>query len=282
MYAIGITGPSGAGKTTALRVLEAMGGQVIDCDAIYHRLLETDGELLGRIEAAFPGSVRNWQLERNALGTQVFADPAGLEKLSAITWPVVRQEVERLLTGGRRNDACASETCPFCHSERSEESVFPVTRAAETCPFCHSERSEESVFPVTRAAETSPLSHSERSLVPSAVEGAAKLNNPSPTAPDSFRFAVIDAIGLFESGLGAQCDLTVAVVADPEIRVRRLMARDGITEEYARSRVAAQKPASWFAERADLVLENNGDQDSFVQTCQRMLGQWLLEKSESI
>ena len=108
------------------------------------------------------------------------------------------------------------------------------------------------------------------------------MNNPSPTAPDSFRFAVIDAIGLFESGLGAQCDLTVAVVADPEIRVRRLMARDGITEEYARSRVAAQKPASWFAERADLVLENNGDQDSFVQTCQRMLGQWLLEKSESI
>ena len=355
MYAIGITGPSGAGKTTALRVLEAMGGQVIDCDAIYHRLLETDGELLGRIEAAFPGSVRNWQLERNALGTQVFADPAGLEKLSAITWPVVRQEVERLLTGGRRNAARASETCPFCHSERSEESVFPVTRASETsplshserseesvllaagpepslpeaetgaagpstslalrsgrqtwealrsgrqawkrhhfggrrnaarasetCPFCHSERSEEFVFPFTRAAETSPLSHSERSLVPSAVEGAAKLNNPSPTAPDSFRFAVIDAIGLFESGLGAQCDLTVAVVADPEIRVRRLMARDGITEEYARSRVAAQKPASWFAERADLVLENNGDQDSFVQTCQRMFGQWLLEKSESI
>ena len=45
MFTIGITGPTGAGKTTALRALEEMGGQVIDCDAVYHRLLETDGAL---------------------------------------------------------------------------------------------------------------------------------------------------------------------------------------------------------------------------------------------
>ena len=81
-------------------------------------------------------------------------------------------------------------------------------------------------------------------------------------------FAVIDAIGLFESGLGAKCDLTVAVTADPEVRVRRLMARDGITEDYARARIAAQKPAEWFVERADLVLENNGNESEFEIQCQ--------------
>ena len=43
MYIIGLTGPSGAGKTTALRVLESMGGKVFDCDAIYHELLTESG-----------------------------------------------------------------------------------------------------------------------------------------------------------------------------------------------------------------------------------------------
>ena len=87
---------------------------------------------------------------------------------------------------------------------------------------------------------------------------------PAPVAP---YFAVIDAIGLFESGLGEKCDLTVAVIADPEVRVRRLMARDGITEDYARARIAAQKPAEWFAGQADLVLENNGTEAEFEARC---------------
>ena len=38
------------------------------------------------------------------------------------------------------------------------------------------------------------------------------------------------------------CDVTVAVTAPEEQRVQRLMARDGISEDYARSRMAAQKP----------------------------------------
>ena len=200
MYIIGITGPSGAGKTTALGVLEAMGGQVFDCDAIYHSLLASDGELLGRIEAAFPGVVQNGSLDRKALGARVFADPAGLERLTRLTQPLVKQRVlERI-----------------------------------------------------RASEGPPSITSVRT---------------GGNSPQGGRLCVIDAIGLFESGLGADCDLTVAVVADPEIRVQRLIARDGITEAYARARIAAQKPAVWYAERADLVLENNGSAADFAETC---------------
>ena len=40
---VGITGPTGAGKTSALRALEQLGGYVLDCDAIYHEMLRTDG-----------------------------------------------------------------------------------------------------------------------------------------------------------------------------------------------------------------------------------------------
>ncbi len=45
MTVIGLTGPTGAGKTTALEVLEGMGAAVIDCDRVYHGLLAGDGAL---------------------------------------------------------------------------------------------------------------------------------------------------------------------------------------------------------------------------------------------
>ena len=48
MTVIGITGPTGAGKTTVLKEIEALGGAVIDCDAVYHEMLESDRALQER------------------------------------------------------------------------------------------------------------------------------------------------------------------------------------------------------------------------------------------
>ena len=79
--------------------------------------------------------------------------------------------------------------------------------------------------------------------------------------------AAIDAIALFESGLGELCDMTVAVVAPVEARVARLMRRDGISEAYARSRIAAQHDEGWFRQRCDYILENNGNLDAFATNC---------------
>ena len=84
------------------------------------------------------------------------------------------------------------------------------------------------------------------------------------TAP---KLAAIDAIGLFEGGLAELCDVTVAVTAPEEIRIRRLMQRDGISEDYARSRIRAQHDESWFRQRCDHVLENSGDLESFRTKC---------------
>ena len=81
------------------------------------------------------------------------------------------------------------------------------------------------------------------------------------------KLAAIDAIALFEGGLAELCDVTVAVTAPEEARLRRLMIRDGIDRDYAKRRIAAQKSAEWFRERCDFCLENNGTQADFQETC---------------
>ena len=94
---IGITGPSGVGKTTALRELESMGALVLDCDAVYHELLEQDRELLAALDGAFPGTVREGRVDRKALGNIVFADPGKLAELNRITHRFVTRAVDARL-----------------------------------------------------------------------------------------------------------------------------------------------------------------------------------------
>ena len=92
----------------------------------------------------------------------------------------------------------------------------------------------------------------------------AEVERRLETAP---ALAAIDAIELFDSGLADLCDVTVAVTAPTEDRVRRLMARDNIPEDYARSRIAAQHDEDWFRQRCDYVLENSGELGAFRAKC---------------
>ena len=91
---IGITGGTGCGKTTLLQVLEKRGALLLDADAIYHELLETDEELLSAINNRFPGTVVNGALQRKVLGAQVFSDPDALNALNAITHRAILAEIE--------------------------------------------------------------------------------------------------------------------------------------------------------------------------------------------
>ena len=92
---IGITGGTGCGKTTLLNVIAEAGGLILDCDAIYHELLQRDASLLNAIEARFPGTVENGQLQRKKLGAIVFADQQALLDLNSITHQAVKAEVLR-------------------------------------------------------------------------------------------------------------------------------------------------------------------------------------------
>ena len=80
-------------------------------------------------------------------------------------------------------------------------------------------------------------------------------------------WAAIDAIALFEGGLAELCDVTVAVTAPEEDRIRRLMIRDSISEEYARKRISAQHSEAWFREKCDDCLANDGQMDAFATKC---------------
>lgn len=94
---LGITGGTGCGKTTLLRCIEEKGGVVFDCDAIYHRLLETDRAMLTAIGEAFPGTVEDGCLLRKELGAIVFADPQALLRLNAITHAAVKARIVKAL-----------------------------------------------------------------------------------------------------------------------------------------------------------------------------------------
>ena len=179
---IGITGGSGCGKTTALNVIRDMGGLVLDCDAIYHRLLQEDSSLLKDIETRFPGTVESGQLQRKKLGNIVFSDENALSDLNKITHAAVKSEVLRQLEG---------------HSG----------------------------------------------------------------------LAAIDAIGLFEGGLAALCQMTVAICAPEEDRINRLMSREGISREYAQKRIAAQRSQEEFRNMCDYTLENGENMESFQAKC---------------
>lgn len=179
---IGITGGTGCGKTTLLQIIQELGGVVLDCDAIYHKLLQTDDALLSSIENRFPGTVRNGVLQRKTLGSIVFGDKNALLELNQLTHSAVKTQVIRQL-------------------------------------------------------EQKPA------------------------------LAAIDAIGLFESGIDELCQLTVAITAPEDARIRRLMDRDGISREYALARIAAQPSPEEFARRCNYVLVNDSTPEAFREKC---------------
>lgn len=197
MTVLGITGPTGAGKTTLLREVEKLGGAVIDCDAVYHKMLESDLTLQNMLEAEFgPLRDESGSIDRKKLGSIVFSDPERLKTLNAIAWGAV------------------------------------VERTRELIEDCRAQG---------------------KTLV------------------------AVDAIALLESPLKELCQQTVAVLAPPEIRVRRIMAREGISEEYAWARVKAQRPDEYFSQRCDYTFINNcASVEEFSHRMQKFLKEVLL------
>ena len=79
--------------------------------------------------------------------------------------------------------------------------------------------------------------------------------------------AVIKELGDMMWFMAELCDVTVAVTAPGEQRISRLMARDGITEAYAISRIQAQPTEEYFRNNCGYVLENDGDGAQFRHKC---------------
>ena len=191
---LGITGGTGAGKTSALKAIEDLGGGIIDCGAAYHEMLEHHEEMRNAINASFPGVFdADGHLNRQKLGQEVFAKKDRLTKLNSIVYQYLLPELERQVT----------ETGPGLYA--------------------------------------------------------------------------IDAINLLESGLDRLCDRTVAITAPTELRVRRIMARDNITEQYARLRISAQKPDEFYRSKCSCELSNGAETPEAFREEARLFFQKLVE-----
>ncbi len=198
-HILGLTGPTGAGKSTIGELLRRQGCCVIDCDRETRSPQVYDGACLSELAAAFGREViKGGALDRQELAKRAFSTPEARARLGEITFPRILRRVWELLAQG-------------------EAQGFPVL--------------------------------------------------------------VLDAPTLFEAGLDAACSRILAVTAPKEERLRRILRRDGLTQEAALRRLEAQPPGEFYASRADWVVEN-GPQ-SQPEPVVRALLEELREERES-
>lgn len=203
MRVIGLTGPTGAGKSAAAAVFAGMGVPVLDADRTARAVTAPGSPVLGELARAFsPEILRpDGSLDRAALAKRAFSAPEQTALLNRITHPPILRRI------------------------REELDAF-------------------------------------------ARSGAA--------------LAVLDAPTLYESGADRMCSAVIAVLAPADDRLRRIMARDGLTPEQARRRIAAQPEDAFYRRRADYILENAGDLDalrSAAEAVWREIGETANEAS---
>ena len=177
MTIIGLTGPTGAGKSTVAQLLRERGLYIADADAAARAVMQPGSPVLNDLARAFGADILrpDGSLDRKALASRAFASEAGVQTLNRLTHPAIG----RFLSAGI-------------------------------------------------------AAH--------------------PDAPA----AVIDAAALIESGLCETCDLVAAVLAPPDVRLARILARDALTRDEAMLRIGAQKDDDFYVSHADVVIRNDG------------------------
>jgi len=97
-YVIGLTGNIATGKSVVRRMLEHLGAYTIDADALSHRVISKGAPGYKPVLQTFGTWLldNDAQINRNKLGSLVFADPEALKQLEGIVHPYVRQAIDIL------------------------------------------------------------------------------------------------------------------------------------------------------------------------------------------
>ncbi len=199
MIIIGLTGQSGAGKSSFSKALSERGIPCLDTDKTARQVVEKGKPCLAELVKAFGEEILlpDGTLDRKKLGSIAFSDKEKLAVLNRITHGYISLEVDKWLKLQEENGAVA---------------------------------------------------------------------------------AVIDAPQLFESGINKICNITIAVIADESVRFERILSRDGITEEYAKKRMASQKDDSFFISNCTHIIYNNGAEDELLEKAENFLADHIFNK----
>lgn len=190
MKVIGITGGTGAGKSTVCEEIKKYGAEIIDCDKIARQIVEKGEPALGEIVEVFGDDIllSDGTLNRKKMGSLVFSDKKKLEMLNEITHRYIFAEMKKRL-----------------------------------------------------------------------IETTADI-------------VVLDVPLLFQCDFPFDCDVTVAVTADKETRIQRIMQRDGINSEMAEARMANQMTDEEYAALADVCFYNNGEYEKISEFVKKLCG----------
>lgn len=201
---VGLTGQTGAGKTTVAEKLKKYGYSVIDADKIAALVTEKGSPVLPKLAEAFGADVLNSDgtLNRKLLAERAFASPDRTLLLNDITHPEIVRLILKKINGEFWN---------------------------------------------------------------------------------GYEAVLLDAPQLFESKLNEKCNLIISVTAPEEVRIARIMQRDGIDERAARQRISVQKTEQFFMDNSDILIENDGNEENLndkVLYAARMIESRISGKAE--
>lgn len=99
MLTVALTGGIGSGKTTVGEILAGFGAVVLDSDQIARDVVERGSTGFDQIVATFGDEIlKNGELDRSALASLVFKDPAMRLKLEQITHPLIRHAFAKAIS----------------------------------------------------------------------------------------------------------------------------------------------------------------------------------------
>lgn len=106
---IGLTGPTGAGKSTVSKLFAQNGAVVIDADQVARRVVASGSQCLVALVLEFGYEIlaADGTLDRAHLGELVFTDKKKLRRLEEITYPYIMEQIEAAL------ERCRKREVPF-------------------------------------------------------------------------------------------------------------------------------------------------------------------------
>lgn len=122
MLLVGLTGSIGMGKSTVAQRFRSHGIVVCDADALVHELYS--GNAVAPIEAAFPGTTNNGNVDRQKLAAMLLSAPDRFRELERIVHPLVqRAEADCLAVARQRGDSLAVLEIPLLFETGGEARV---------------------------------------------------------------------------------------------------------------------------------------------------------------